>query len=73
MSAKLASSPANVKAVVGVEPDFITTSPPEFVILPKVVPSSLRSISAPPASKVMSATESSVISPESVDCIVTPV
>jgi hypothetical protein len=54
-------APLKVKAVVGVEPDFITSSPLLFVKLPNVVPSSLRVTSAPPASRFMSPAESNVI------------
>ena len=46
---------------------------PEFAILPNCVPSSLNTMSAPPASKLISATESNVISPEFEDANVTPV
>ena len=58
---KVAFAPLNVTAVVGVEPDFITSSPLLFVKLPNVVPSSLRVTSAPPASKFISPAESNVI------------
>ena len=59
--AKVTFAPLNVMAVVGVEPDFITSSPLLFVKLPKVVPSSLSVTSAPPASRVISPAESNVI------------
>ena len=62
MSAKLASSPANVTAVVGVLPDFITSSPPDCVKLPNVVPPAFNTTSFPAASKLISAAESTVIS-----------
>ena len=45
-------APLRVIAAVGVEPDLITSSPLEFVKLPKVVPASLRVISAPSASSI---------------------
>jgi hypothetical protein len=59
--AKVAFAPLKVTAVVGVEPDFITSSPLLFVKLPNVVPSSFRVTSAPPASRVMSPAESNVM------------
>ena len=50
--------------------DLITSSPLEFVKLPKVVPSSLSVTSAPPASKTISVVASSVIvEPESISVI----
>lgn len=53
-------APLNVNAVVGVEPDLITSSPLLFVKLPKVVPSSFNVTSAPPASRIISAAASTV-------------
>ena len=68
--AKVTLAPLNVIAVVGVDPDLITSSPLEFVRLPKVVPSSLSVTSAPPASKTISVVASNVIvDPESISAI----
>ena len=53
-------APLNVNAAVGVDPDFITSSPLLLVKLPNVVPSSFSTTSAPPASKVMSPLASTV-------------
>ena len=55
-------APLRVIAAVGVEPDLITSSPLEFVKLPKVVPASLRVTSAPSASNIISPLESTVTS-----------
>ena len=54
-------APLNVNAVV--VPDLTINSPDEFVKLPKVVPSSFKNTSPPPASKVMSCTASNSIPP----------
>ena len=53
-------APLNVNAAVGVDPDLITSSPLLLVKLPNVVPSSLSTTSAPPASSVMSPLASTV-------------
>ena len=55
-------APLIVIAVVGVEPDLITSSPLDCDILPKVVPSSFSVMSAPPASNTISPEESNVMS-----------
>ena len=53
--ANVTLAPLNVAAVVADEPDFITSSPPEFVNLPKLVPPSFNFTSAPSASNTISA------------------
>ena len=53
-------APLKVRAVV--VPDFIIRLPEVFVALPKVVPASLKNISAPSASSIISPLESNVIS-----------
>jgi hypothetical protein len=64
-------APANVAAVV--VPDLIIRLPEVLSKLPKVVPESFKNIVSPPASNMISATESKVISPEFEDANVTPV
>ena len=53
-------APLKVRAVV--VPDFIIRLPELFVALPKVVPASLKNISAPSPSRIISPLESNVIS-----------
>ena len=66
--AKVTFAPLNVAAVV--VPDLIIKFPLVFVALPKVVPPSLKNISPPSASKVISVVASSVIvEPESISAI----
>ena len=59
-------APLNVIAVVGVEPDLITSSPLLFVKLPKVVPPSFKITSAPFASNVMSVSASITTAPSEI-------
>ena len=59
MPAAVTLAPLKVSAVV--VPDFIIRLPEEFVALPKVVPASLKNISAPSASSTISPLESSVM------------
>ena len=69
--ATVAFAPENVTAVVPDELDLRTSSPLLFVNVPKSVPPSWRNISAPSASRIMSAPESRVI-PDTDARVVTP-
>ena len=61
-------APSNVKAVV--VPDLIIKLPEVFVALPNVVPASLKNISPPSASNIISVVASKVKSPpESISAI----
>ena len=68
--ATVAFAPAIVNAVVADELDLITNSPELFVNLPNSVPSSFKTISAPPASCVISPAESNVIVEASISAII---
>ena len=66
--ANVALAPLNVKAVV--VPDLIIKLPEVFVALPKVVPPSLKKMSPPSASNIISVVASKVIvEPESISAI----
>ena len=70
LPATVTLAPLMVIAVVGVEPDCITSSPLELLKLPKVVPPSFSVTSPPSASSTMSVVASSVIvEPESISAI----
>ena len=63
--ARVTLAPLNVAAVVPDELDLMTSSPLLLVSVPNRVPSSLRNMSAPPASRMMSVPASNSIPPAS--------
>ena len=71
--ANVTLAPLKVAAVVPEELDFMSNSPLLLVRVPNSVPSSLRKISAPPASRIISVPASSSIPPASDRSSIDPV